>query len=236
MVGNVFNRVEKKYLLDSKKTEALMKAINEYIIPGEYPYTKVCNIYFDTDNKELIRKSISKPLYKEKVRLRSYGTPSVEDKVYIEIKKKFKGVVTKRRVGTSLEDFKSYLKNGNIPKVKEKQIFKEVDYCFKKYELKPSMYISCERYSYCGKDDNSLRITFDTNIRTRDYDLKLENGDYGENLINDKTYLMEIKTLGGMPIWLTRTLSQLNIYPTSFSKYGKTYEKNLKEEKLLKIS
>lgn len=90
MAQEVFNRVEKKYLLDKDKTEKLMEKISGYIKSGKYPYTKICNIYFDTENNELIRRSIEKPLYKEKVRLRSYGVPNGKDKVFLEIKKKFK--------------------------------------------------------------------------------------------------------------------------------------------------
>ncbi len=229
MSQQVFNRVEKKYLLDSIKAEKLIELISLHIKSGEYPYTKICNIYFDTDNDELIRKSIEKPLYKEKVRLRSYGTPTQEDKVFLEIKKKFKGVVTKRRIGASLKEINNYLDNGIKIETKKSQIFNEIDYCFKKYKLEPKIYISCERYSYSGKEDKDLRITFDTNIKSRNYDLKLENGDYGENLIDDKTYLMEIKTNGGMPIWLTQALSSLEIYPRSFSKYGNIYKKSIEK-------
>jgi len=112
------------------------------------------------------------------------------------------------------------------------QIFKEIDYCFKKYNLKPSIYLSYERYSYVGKEDNNLRITFDTNILSRTCDLKLEKGDYGVNLLDKEMYIMEIKSMGSMPIWLTHILAEMKIYPTSFSKYGKIYQKNLEEEKI----
>jgi len=231
MVQEVFNRVEKKYLLDKLTSEKLIKRLSSYIKSGEYPYSKICNIYFDTDNDELIRKSIEKPVYKEKVRLRSYGIPNEEDKVFLEIKKKFKGVVTKRRIQLRLNEFYNYLEKGIMPN-SNIQIFKEIDYCFKKYNLKPCIYLSYERYSYIGKEDDNLRITFDTNILSRDYDLKLEKGDYGVNLLDKDMYIMEIKCLGGMPIWLSHILAEMKIYPISFSKYGKIYQKNLKEEKI----
>lgn len=230
MIQMVFNRVEKKYLLTKLQAERLIKKINENIKPGEYPYSKICNIYFDTKNSELIRKSIEKPVYKEKVRLRSYGIPNKEDRVFLEIKKKFDGIVTKRRIGLSLKDVYNYLEKGKTPNT-NKQIFSELDYCFKKYNLEPSMYISYERYSYEGKENENFRVTFDTNITSRDYDLKLDKGDYGLRLFGNETYLMEVKALGSMPLWFTRVLSELKIYPISFSKYGKIYE-----NKLLKIS
>ena len=194
MIQTVFNRVEKKYVLTKLQAERLIKQISQNIKSGEYPYSKICNIYFDTKNCDLIRKSIEKPVYKEKVRLRSYGIPSKNDKVFLEIKKKFDGIVTKRRIALNLDDVYKYLENGIIPKANE-QIFKELDYCFKKYNLEPSMYISYERYSYAGKEDENFRITFDTNIISRDYDLNLDKGEYGLKLIGDNTYLMEVKAL-----------------------------------------
>lgn len=235
MIQKVFNRIEKKYLLNKEMAEELIKRISSHIKSSKYPYTKICNIYFDTDNKELIRKSIEKPIYKEKIRLRSYGVPNEEDKVFLEIKKKFKGIVTKRRIPVTLKEAYEYLENGIIPE-KDKQIFKEIDYCFKRYNLVPSIYISYERYSYQEKENKDLRITFDTNIISRDYDLRLEKGSYGINLIDNETYIMEIKSINSMPLWLTHTLADLEIYPTSFSKYGKIYQKKLEEEKTLKIS
>ena len=114
MIQEVFNRVEKKYVLTKLQAEKLAKKISSYIESGEYPYSKICNIYFDTDNNELIRKSIEKPLYKEKIRLRSYGVPNKEDKVFLEIKKKFNGIVTKRRIDLSLNETNDYLENGTI--------------------------------------------------------------------------------------------------------------------------
>ena len=230
MIQTVFNRVEKKYILSKLQAEILAKKISEHIKSGEYPYTKICNIYFDTDNNELIRKSIEKPIYKEKIRLRSYGIPSKEDEVFLEIKKKFEGVVTKRRIGLKLEDVYNFLESGKRP-INNNQIFNELEYCFKKYNLKPNMYISYERYSYTSKEDENFRITFDTNIKSRDYDLKLDKGDYGLDVLGENVYLMEIKALGSMPVWFTNALSELKIYPMSFSKYGKVYQ-----NKLLKIS
>ena len=230
MIQTVFNRVETKYLLTKLQAERLIKKISQNVKPGEYPYSKICNIYFDTNNSELIRKSIEKPIYKEKIRLRSYGIPNKKDKVFLEIKKKFDGIVTKRRIALNLEEVYKYLEKGKTPDT-NKQILNELDYCFKKYNLKPSMYISYERYSYSSKEDEQFRITFDTNITSRDYDLQLEKGDYGLSLFGEDLYLMEVKALESMPLWFTKALSELKIYPISFSKYGKIYE-----NKLLKIS
>lgn len=110
-----------------------------------------------------------------------------------------------------------------------KQIFKELDYCFKKYNLNPKLYLSYERYSYEGIEDKNFRITFDTNIISRDYDLNLEKGDYGTKLIDENAFIMEVKNIGSMPLWLTHILAEMKIYPISFSKYGKIYQKGLKK-------
>lgn len=173
MAEEVFRRVEKKYLITEKQKEALLKIIKLNIKRNKYYFSKICNIYYDTKNYELIRESIEKPLYKEKIRVRSYKIPKLDDEVFIEIKKKFEGVVSKRRIAIKLKDLYNYLEKGIIPKA-NKQIFEEIDYCFKKYNLIPQMYISYERYSYCSKEDENFRITLDTNIISRDYDLRLE--------------------------------------------------------------
>lgn len=130
-----------------------------------------------------------------------------------------------------MDEVNKYLEKGVVPN-NNTQIFKEVDYCFKKYNLKPSIYISYERYSYCGKDNKDFRITFDTNILSREYDLTLDKGDYGTSLLDENMYIMEVKCIGGMPIWFSNILAEMKIYPISFSKYGKIYQKNLKEEKI----
>lgn len=236
MMEEVFRRIEKKYLLTQKQKSELLNIIKQYIQQNKYYFSSICNVYYDTERYDLIRQSIEKPLYKEKIRIRSYKVPTVDDNVFIEIKKKFEGVVSKRRISIKLKSLYNYLEKGIIPKA-NKQIFKELDYCFKKYNLISQMYISYDRYSYCGKEDDSFRITFDTNIKFRDYDLNLEKGIYGETLIDNKTYLMEVKSLRNMPIWFTNALSKLEIYPISFSKYGIIYENKylLKNQKIINI-
>lgn len=228
-----FNRVEKKYILDTYQFSKLMENLKDRIVPNEFFYSQICSVYFDTDNYDLIRKSIEKPKYKEKIRVRSYGVPNLDDKVFFEIKKKCEGVVAKRRIELKLSDLYNYLNNKVIPKNVNMQILKEISYCFKRYNLKPKMYIAYDRYSYYGKENKDFRITFDTNIRSRDYDLALESEDYGEMLLNDGEYLMEVKTLGGVPIWFSHLLSDLKIYSRSFSKYGKIYEKKIKMERMM---
>ena len=223
---NVFKRVEKKYLLSEDLYQKLFEKINNYITVDTYDFSTICNIYFDTDDYLLVNRSIEKPIYKEKVRLRSYGVPKKNSKVFLEIKKKYKGVVGKRRVSAPLKEFYTYFDIGKYPNVDTK-IMNEINYCFKFYNLKPKVFLAYDRYSYKGKDDSNFRITFDKNIRSRTDNLYLENGDNGMLLLDKICYIMEVKTLGAYPLWFAQILSELNIYPTSFSKYGNVYKKQI---------
>lgn len=229
MYENIFKRVEEKYLLSKEQYIELFNNINEYIEKDKYYETTICNIYFDNEDDELIYTSMDKPIYKHKVRLRSYGIPRIDDDVFLEIKFKFKNVVGKRRIKIKLKDFKNYLKikkySGND------QIMREIDYLFNLYQLRPSYFIAYDRKSYREKNNENFRITIDTNLRSRKENLSLELGDEGNLYFNEKKYIMEIKTLGGMPLWLVKSLSDLGIYPVSFSKFGSIYKKE-KEEKL----
>lgn len=218
----IFKRVEKKYLLDEEKYFQLMNRLDSYIELDEYGLHTICNIYYDTDNYDLIKTSIEKPLYKEKLRLRSYGVPDNNSKVFLEIKKKYQKVVYKRRISLTLRQAEDYL-SGNTGLPKDGQIEREIDYFVNFYKPKAKMFIAYDRMAYFGKDDSMIRITFDKNIRSREDFLSLGNGDAGKLLLKNNERLMEIKVLGAFPIWLVSILSELQIYPVSFSKYGNIY-------------
>jgi hypothetical protein len=185
----------------------------------------IYNIYYDTSRDDIIRQSLGKPDFKEKLRLRSY-TPYVKDgeKVYLEIKRKINGAVIKRRASMTIEQAELFISAGIIPDTKgymNKQIVNEIAYLLSRYELSPKVYIAYDRAAYTGEDD--LRITFDKDIRTRRENVDLRAGDSGRLLLNREERLMEIKHSGAIPLWLTRTLSELKIYKKSFSKYGNEY-------------
>ena len=225
----VFNRYEKKFLLNAETYERFNEAIKPYMVMDAYNeangFYTISNIYFDTVSDELIRKSLDKPLYKEKLRLRAYGVPKSGDLVYLEIKKKFNGLVNKRRTNLELDEAYHYIESKTLEELKpyhNKQVINEIQYIMNCYALEPAVYIAYDRKAMFG---DGLRITFDTNIRTRRYDLKLESGDYGEQLLEDGRWLMEIKAENAMPLWITHLLSELKVFPTSFSKYGSEYEK-----------
>ena len=223
MYDNIFKRVEQKYIINKKEKEELFKRIDNYIEKDDYYESKINNIYFDNDNNELLIESLEKPDFKLKVRLRSYDIPNNNDYVFLEIKDKVNGIVGKRRIKLTLEEFNNYISNKEI---KNTQIMHELDYYFKLFNLKPSMFIAYDRLSYKEKNNKNLRITIDSNLRSRNNNLKLELGDYGKKYFDSETYIMEIKTLDSIPMWLVKSLSELKIYPVSFSKIGSIYIKN----------
>lgn len=225
----VFKRVEKKYLIPCFKFNLLIKRIAPYVEMDKYGINTICNIYYDTSTYELIRNSIEGPNYKEKLRLRSYGTPSKYDMVFLELKKKYDGTVYKRRISLTLEEAENYLEHGIKPLVKS-QILGEIDYFINLYKPEKKVFIAYDRVAFYGKDDEHLRITFDMNIRSRFHDLDLAKGSNGKNIDNCEGYLMEIKTSNAMPLWLVNTLSEYEVYPNSFSKYGNIYRQSLVNE------
>lgn len=225
----VFNRVEKKYLLTLKKFHQLWEELMEYMLVDEYGLHTICNIYYDTENNELIRNSIEKPVYKEKFRVRSYGVPESFDNVFLEIKKKYNGIVNKRRMILPLEEAENYL-NHKQKISQDSQIFHEIDYFINRYELMPKMFLAYERVALYGKEDSEFRVTFDRNIRSRNWDLTLSKGDSGVLLLEDGSMLMEVKISGAMPMWFAKLLSKYEIFSTSFSKYGSVYKKQLRQQ------
>lgn len=231
MVG-FFRRKEKKYILTRDQYLFFKEAIKEKMIEDEHGKSTICNIYFDTEQFDLIRHSITKPIFKDKVRLRSYNIPTLENNVFLEIKRKYDGVVSKRRIVMTLKQFYGYI-NKKI-KFEDNQVKKELDYYFEHYKLKPTMFLSYYRRAYYDKENRDFRLTFDSHILARDYDLVLEKGNYGTHILEKNKYIMEIKTLGAIPMWFVKLLNELQICPCGFSKYGEAYTqlilKNKKEE------
>lgn len=218
-----FKRREIKYLLDDDEYNSLKERLQARLVEDEHGRSTICNIYYDTPDFRIIRKSLEKPVYKEKLRLRSYGTAGAEDKVFVELKKKYNGIVYKRRETLTLAQSDEYLA-GHTKAPCDTQIFREIDW-FRDYygNLKPAMYISYEREAYYSLENPDLRITFDRNIMYRSYNLSLAAGVEGESILEPGQHLMELKAGGAIPVWFTKILDELGIYPASFSKYGRAY-------------
>ncbi len=261
----VFKRYEMKYMMTRRQKKAVLEAMLPYMKLDEFGHTTIRNVYFDTDNYILVRHSIEKPVYKEKLRIRSYKQAGAQDKVFIELKKKYDDVVYKRRESLSQLETLEWLVSGT-PFPKATQIGNEIDYFFRLYQtLKPKVFLSYEREAFyahvrpgeiCqpGLTDarrasseslagsnahvrpgeicqpgltgsSDFRVTFDENILARQEELSLSKEVWGEPLIDENKVLMEIKTSGGIPLWMTHVLAREKIYKTSFSKYGTAYEK-----------
>lgn len=221
-IQTVFERTEIKYIITLSQRTRLLEMISKHIKEDEYGESTVCSLYFDTDDFRLIRTSMDKPIYKEKLRLRSYSTPKANSNVFLELKKKYDGVVYKRRRTLKYADAVNYLDNGVMPD--NSQIMKEIDRTINFYQgLKPKMFIGYDRTAFYSKTDHNLRITFDKNVRFRTDELSLSAGSYGERILPRNLCIMEIKALNTMPLWLVEALGQLKIFPGSFSKYGTAY-------------
>ncbi len=223
----IFKRVEKKYPIDSRKKDMLLSLIKDKLVSDPHGKSTICSMYLDTPDRQLIRASIEARTYKEKLRIRSYGVPQKDTMVFLEIKKKYKGVVYKRRVKMTLRDAEEYIATGVSPV--QSQIMREIDYAMKFYRHpKPSMLIAYEREAFFSKEDDGLRLTFDKNIRFRENVTDMTSGADGTKIIDDGKYILEIKTNGGMPLWLSEALDKCGIYPSSFSKYGISHLMTLK--------
>lgn len=227
----VFQRHEIKYLLTREEKDAVLSAIAPHMEPDSFGLSTIRNLYYDTDNYRLVRRSLERPIYKEKLRVRSYCTAKPDDEVFIELKKKYNSVVYKRRTGIREKEAAAYLA-GRIPAPKRCQITDEIDYFRQFYQtLAPRVFLSYEREAFFEKNNGSFRVTFDENILWRTTDLSLEAGIYGENILKPGQTLMELKTAGGIPLWMVDILTGQKLQRTSFSKYGSAYTTMLIREK-----
>ena len=225
----VFERVERKFLLTPSQYEGLMRVLPEYMQADQYGESTILSLYLDTADSLLIRRSLEKPVYKEKLRLRSYGVPGDGDNVFLEMKKKVQGVVYKRRICLPLDRAMACLAQGTIPAAGG-QIGREIAYMLRRYRLRPAVLLAYDRTAYAELEPspNQLRITIDRDIRSRQTDLDLRLGAAGESLLAPGMRLMEIKTAHAIPLWLCAALDQNEIRPTSFSKYGRVYEAHMR--------
>lgn len=226
---NIFKRHELKYLISAEQRAVIEQYLSEYMIPDEHGESTICNIYYDTDNFRLIRRSIEKPMYKEKLRLRSYGKSADDKIVYLELKKKYDGVVYKRRISLTCKEAVDFME-GRTDLKEDTQIGREIKYFIKYYEtLKPRVYLCYDRTAYFSSVNRDLRITFDRNILWRTEGLDLRNDHYGTDILKEGQSLMEIKSGTAMPLWLVDIINKTGVRRSSFSKYGNAYTSILKD-------
>ncbi len=236
-----FERVEKKFLLSLQQYDQIREAFAPYFHPDRYGQYTICNVYFDTPDDYLIRRSLEKPPYKEKLRLRSYGASVGADTLFfLEIKKKYKGVVYKRRITLNREEAGELLDSGCLPRwqddpshtFQDRQILREIQYFSSLYRPVPKLFLGYDRIALAGIGDPELRVTFDTGIRCREQEVSpITGGSEGVHLLPEGRVLMEIKVSGAYPIWMAKALNQAEAYPVSFSKYGCYHENRVRSQK-----
>ena len=219
---HVFQRYEIKYLITRAQRERIMRGMQAYMQADVYGRSTICNIYFDTPDFLLIRRSIEKPVYKEKLRLRSYGVATPDSLTFAELKKKYRSVVYKRRIEMPEQQAMQYLTGQK--RTADTQIAREIDYALQWYaHLRPAMFLSYEREAFYGREDPAFRVTFDEHIVWRHTDVSLCSAIYGAPLLPKDQVVMEIKTGTAIPLWMVAMLSENRLYKTSFSKYGNAY-------------
>lgn len=242
-----FERKEVKYCLNPVQVRMIKQALGAYMAPDEYGQTSITSVYYDTRNRDMISRSLEKPVYKEKLRLRTYGPRSAQAPVFVELKKKHKGIVYKRRIAVSESAAQLFMVGvpygraiGRHPladealeaeshSAKSLQIAEEVAACVRRNgPVFPSMAILVERVAWAplpdprGAQAEGVRITFDERIRYRD--LFVPAGKRASvPLLAAGEAIMEVKVPGAYPLWLVRALDDCGAYPTSFSKYGEAY-------------
>ena len=217
-----FKRYELKYLITPAQKQALLNRFSNELQPDAFGHSTIRNLYYDTDDFLLIRRSLKGGVYKEKLRLRSYGLATPDDEVFLELKKKYKGVVYKRRLAIKECDATPYFHDACS--LTPSQVASEIDYFKNFYDnLQPRVYISYERDAFFGKDDPDFRVTFDENILWRDTDLSLCSESFGTPILPEGYVLMELKVGAALPLEMAHFLNENEIYKTSFSKYGRAY-------------
>lgn len=227
--ANTFKRREMKFLLDEEQYAFLRREIEKHMTEDDFGRHTILNIYLDNHNNDLIRSSLGKPVYREKLRLRAYGNVEDNSEAFLEIKKKFRGTTYKRRFELTYKELHDYITDGTPPD-KRGQVFEEIDYMIRRMSLEPKIVICYDREAYYGNDDKEFRLTFDGNVRFRRDELDLRLGDHGEYLITQPYTVMEVKSAGAIPIWLARTLSEKKIFHGSFSKYGNIFANEIRQK------
>ena len=222
--NDTFARKEKKYLITKGQCEAIKQGLANHMRLDDYGATRIDSLYLDTPGHDLICRSLEKPLYKEKLRIRSYQRATEDSAVFVELKKKYDGVVYKRRLSLPHREAMDALESGR-PLPVDSQIGREIEYFNRFYgTLRPALYLCYDRSAYFSRESADLRVTFDRNISWRQESVTLSSPAGGRQILPPGASLMEIKAAAAIPMWLVELLSRLEIRQTSFSKYGEAYK------------
>ena len=226
MAVTVMQRYEMKYLLSGAQTDFLRRKLEGHMQIDEYGLTSIASLYYDTPDARLIRASLEKPTFKEKLRLRSYGVATDSSPVFLELKRKYDGVVYKRRVQSTIPQVEDFFAGADLTGGSP-QIQKELSYFRDFYgTLAPACLIIYDRTAYF-EPGGDLRLTIDCKPRYRAEDLTLTRSMDGIPLLDKDRTILEVKVQGAMPLWLSAALSEGKIFKSSFSKYGEAYRQEL---------
>ncbi len=221
---NVMMRYELKYLMDRGQTAFLVRQLKGHMEPDRYGKTTIASLYYDTPDRRLIRTSMDRPDFKEKMRLRSYGPATEQSPVFLELKRKASGIVYKRRVQSTIPEVRAFF-GGENELFADRQISRELNWFRDSYEpLEPACLILYDRVAYF-EPDGDLRLTIDFNPRYRMADLRLTGDMEGNPLLANGDAILEVKVQAAMPLWLSAILDEGQICQSSFSKYGEAYRK-----------
>ncbi len=225
---DTFKRVEDKYIMTKKQAARFMELCSSHLKEDTYFRYTVRSVYFDSERSDLVIRSLMKPDYKMKLRLRSYCDPQGDTPVFLETKKEFEDIIYKRRIGLSYDEAIAYLDYG-IPHHVKNNTADEIDYLLNYYNLSEKVMIAYDRECYASKTEDDVRITFDSNVRYRidGFSMVLDGSE--KRLTDEDTVVMEVKAMDRYPLWLTKTLSAMKLYRGSFSKYGKIYTENFEQ-------
>ena len=227
--NSVFQRVENKYLITAEQAQQIQMKAEGYLRPDRYAKYTIHSIYYDTADSAMVISCLEKPEYKEKLRLRCYGQPHEGSRVFLEIKKKYRDLGSKRRITLDIQEAEDYMEHG-IPHSVHSQIADEIDYMKNMYSLQKKLYLAYDRMAFAGISEEDLRITFDYSIRYRTDNLSLYELGNESLMSTQDTVLMEIKAMKRYPLWLCDILTSMHIYKNSFSKYGAIYSALQKQE------
>ena len=242
-----FERKEIKYLLTPMQYIQFRALAEGHMVPAEYPEGDVCSVYYDTPDDTLINRSIAGGKYKEKLRVRSYGASNPESPVFVEIKKKFKGITYKRRVNCTLAAAKAFLQGMDYEQAVQQwplasaeaqaaststqslQIAGEIAWMRDHYEgLAPKMEVRTHRLSFVDSENPELRITFDANVAWQKADETAAHSmfPHGERIL-------EVKCGNAFPMWLVAALNECGARPQSVSKYGRAYQASMADAQVV---
>ena len=237
MLKDNLSRYEFKFPISYDDMDRLMDDLIPYVKSdkhvNEYGIYTISSLYMENDCKDCYYETINGDPFRQKVRLRVYGKQAFKDSdAFLELKNKINGLVVKRRINMKLSDAVNFMndcaKNGNSAKIEsyknaDSQILKEIRQVIATKKLKPAVIVSYERLPLVAIDDESLRITFDFNLRSRSDALDQTEGTGGLRRCPKNVAILEIKTNKPLPYWLTKILAKYNYRNQTFSKYCSHY-------------